>query len=108
MPDTEIRQIISWLRRCHGLALRRLRERTGLTQEDLAARLGLTRQAVQQWEAGEWSPGFARERRIAEVLGLTAAEVALAGRPGNDIEDGTDPEEVLRLIGLPEPKKEEV
>ncbi len=43
-PDREIRAINRWLRRCHGLALRALRLRVGLTQPQVAEALGCHRQ----------------------------------------------------------------
>jgi transcriptional regulator with XRE-family HTH domain len=42
-----------------GLLLRH-RGRTGLTQRDLAARLGTTRRAVQDWESGAYCPSAER------------------------------------------------
>jgi transcriptional regulator with XRE-family HTH domain len=44
-------------RRLPGPAARRqLRERAGLSQQDVAAALGVTREAVAQWESGRRSP----------------------------------------------------
>ncbi len=35
--------------------LKNLREKNNLTQEQLAERVQVTRQAVSRWETGEWS-----------------------------------------------------
>ena len=43
-------------------------ERGGMTQEDLAKRIGMTRQTVAAIEAGKYSPSLEAAFRIAEVL----------------------------------------
>lgn len=45
--------------------------------EELADRLGVTWQAVQQWENGGTEPRRKRVEQIAAVLGVTEAEIAL-------------------------------
>lgn len=54
--------------------LRRLRESLGMTQSDVAQRLGLERSALQQIEAEEALPSD--PRRMAAIYGVTAAELA--------------------------------
>ena len=44
------------------------REQLGLTQEDIARHFGITRNAVQQWEAGKTAPRGGRLRGLAGVL----------------------------------------
>jgi transcriptional regulator with XRE-family HTH domain len=75
-------------RRRHN-AMRWLRRHKGLTQKGLAARLGVTYQAVQKWEnetraiRRRWLPGMARaldmpidelERRLEEAGLLSSQE----------------------------------
>src|SRR5438270_7951245 len=63
----------------HGLLLRH-RGRTGLSQRDLAARLGAGRRTVQDWEAGVNHPSAERLRALIQVLlkagGLTVGREA--------------------------------
>lgn len=51
-----------------GETLAGLRKARGLTQEELAARLYVTRQAVSRWERGEVVPGIDMVKLIANVL----------------------------------------
>lgn len=46
------------------------RDRKGLTQEDLARALGVTRNTVSQWESGETAPKRMRQILVAKVLGI--------------------------------------
>src|SRR5438874_9703465 len=50
-----------------GLLLRH-RGRTGLTQRDLAARLGTTRRSIQDWESGAYYPSAERLQELILVL----------------------------------------
>ena len=51
------------------------RRRAGLSQEQLAEKLGVSRQAVSKWEPGEASPEVSKLRPLAEALGVTADEL---------------------------------
>ncbi len=55
-----IAQNISSLRRC-----------AQLTQEELANRLGVSRQSVAKWESGESVPDLGNASALARVLGVT-------------------------------------
>ena len=48
--------------------LPKLRRERGLTQEDLARKLFITRQAVSRWETGETTPGIDMTKLIAVTL----------------------------------------
>ena len=57
--------------------LRRLRRRTGLSQEHVARRVGTTRHRLGAWERGQQPPLHA-VRRLAAVYGVPIAQVARA------------------------------
>ena len=68
-------------------AIRRLRfERNEMTQQDLAERVGVTRQTINAIEAGKYSPSLEVAFRIAVALGVRLEEVfsydANASTPG--------------------------
>lgn len=45
-----------------------LRTRNGLTQEELAQRVFVTRQAVSRWESGETTPNVETLKRLSQVF----------------------------------------
>ena len=48
-----------------------LRKMLNMTQEELAEKVGVSRQAVARWEAGETSPDLEKARLLAEALGVS-------------------------------------
>jgi transcriptional regulator with XRE-family HTH domain len=56
--------------------LRRVRQRAGLTQAELAEAVGVTSGAVCRWELGDIRPTSARARRLADVLNVLEASNA--------------------------------
>lgn len=56
--------------------IRRLRfERNEMTQQDLAERVGVTRQTINAIEAGKYSPSLEVAFRIAGALGVRLEDV---------------------------------
>lgn len=64
-----------------GERVHRLRKLRGLTQGELAARLGVSKPTVWAWEQGRARPIEERLEAIAAELGVTAAEL----RPGRTV-----------------------
>jgi putative transcriptional regulator len=59
-----------------GKAVQELRRRSGLTQETLAEKAGLTGRTVSAIETGRANPRWSTIRRIAAGLGVSMPEVA--------------------------------
>ncbi|WP_419807013.1 helix-turn-helix transcriptional regulator [Terriglobus sp.] len=55
--------------------LRELRADRGLTQGDVASRIGVSRQTLNAIEGGKYSPSLEVAFRIAEVLGVALERV---------------------------------
>jgi transcriptional regulator with XRE-family HTH domain len=51
--------------------LAQLRKLHPMTQEDLAGKVGVSRQAIAKWEAGETLPDIEKGRLLAEALGVS-------------------------------------
>lgn len=55
--------------------LRRLREQRGLTKEEAAAELGVSRQSVSQWESGKTFPSTKRLVTLSRLYGVPLEEL---------------------------------
>lgn len=58
-----------------GEKISELRKSKGITQEELAAKLYVTRQAVSRWETGETEPGIDMRKLIAIALDAPVVEL---------------------------------
>lgn len=54
-----------------GQRIKQARESLNWSQTDLAEKLGISPQAVQQWESGATSPRGKRLKNVANLLGVT-------------------------------------
>lgn len=51
--------------------LMQLRKLNNMTQEDIAEKVGVSRQSVAKWEAGETTPDLEKARLLAGVFGVS-------------------------------------
>lgn len=58
-----------------GEHIREQRKARGMSQEMVAGRLGVSRQAVAKWESGQSAPSAENLHRLAELLGTTAGSL---------------------------------
>lgn len=58
-----------------GNRIQKFRKEKGLTQEELAVKLGLTSQAVSKWENDASCPDISVLPRLCDLLGVTADEL---------------------------------
>lgn len=58
-----------------GKKIADVRRSMGLTQNDLAMRVGITAQAVSKWEQGKSCPDIAILDEIADALGISLFEL---------------------------------
>ena len=58
-----------------GRIIRKYRKEMGITQEEMAARLGVTTPAVNKWENGNTLPDIGLVAPIARLLGISTDEL---------------------------------
>lgn len=58
-----------------GSSLFHARKRTGLTQEEVAECLGVSRQTIGKWETDETLPDIRQSKRLATLYGTTLDEL---------------------------------
>jgi len=81
------------VRRAFGARLKELRAHAGLTQEDLAERLGKSRETVQKMETGRHAAPLPDLFHLAAVFQITIADLLdIADQPNRD----TDHRRALR------------
>jgi putative transcriptional regulator len=54
-----------------------MRERTGLTQEELAARVGVSRQTIISLEKGKYNPSITLAYSLAKVFSMSIEDLFL-------------------------------
>ncbi|MCQ2742610.1 MAG: helix-turn-helix domain-containing protein [Bacilli bacterium] len=54
-----------------GSKITKLRKRKGYSQEQLAQKMGVSRQSVFKWESGENTPDIDKIKRLTEIFGVT-------------------------------------
>lgn len=62
------------------------RKRAGLSQEQLAEQIGVSRQAVSKWETGEATPELGKLRALALAFGVTADWLMSDGGPDEPLD----------------------
>lgn len=84
------------------------RKRAGLTQQDAAERLTISRQAISRWESGTAKPSIENLMALAKLYGVST-DTLLYGeeeRLGKSAEDAQEPEPVLQEAEEPAPAPE--
>lgn len=63
--------------------LKEMREKAGLTQTEMAKRLGVYQSMVARWELGQGEPGVSLVMLLADALGVSVETLAnrLAAKP---------------------------
>lgn len=81
-----------------GNSLFHARKKSGLSQEEVAEKLGISRQTVSKWETGETLPDIRQSKRLALLYHLTLDEL---------IDFDLDVQEIEQAIARSDEKREE-
>lgn len=79
------------------------RKKAGLSQEALAERIGVSRQAISKWETGEASPEVGKLLLLARAFGVTADWLLSEEEPVPETPPQPEPQPEPRAETLPEP-----
>lgn len=63
-----------------------IRKEKGITQEDFAKKLGVSRQTISSLETGKYNPSIMLAYNIANYFGMAIEEVFIFNDGGNDNE----------------------
>lgn len=80
-----------------GTIVAELRKAKGMTQADLAQKMGITDKAVSKWERDLSYPDIASIPRLAEILGVSVDELMSAEKAGSN-KRLSDMEDIISLI----------
>ncbi len=79
------------------------RKAAKLSQEELAARVGVPRQAVSKWELGDATPEVAKLLALAKAFGVTTDELLSGDEPAGAKEQAPPPREEPPVYTVPAP-----
>ena len=65
-----------------GKKIMDLRKKNGLSQEELAEKVGVARQTISKWELGETSPDLKQAKELSKIFNASLDELV-----NNDIKD---------------------
>lgn len=66
------------------------RKKSGLSQEETAEKLGVSRQTISKWELGETLPDIQQSKRLAGLYGLTLDELVEFDMDVKELQEAID------------------
>ena len=79
-----------------------LRKKSGWSQEELAEKLNVSRQAVSKWEGAQSVPDMGRIIQLSELFGVTTDYLLKDKIENEETTQGADTDSTVRTIGMEE------
>ena len=73
------------------LNIRKIRKRKKISQESIAALIGVTQGAVSQWESGNTMPTAQNIIDLARILGCTTDDILITDKEDNNNDNQAKP-----------------
>lgn len=73
-----------------GINLSKARKKSGLSQEDVAAKLGVSRQTISKWELDETLPDICQAKKLAGLYHMTLDELIDLDPDVQEIQEAID------------------
>ena len=70
-----------------GKNIKSLREKKGLSKEELGRRVGVSGVTIGYWESGKTAPRMGKVEHIAEILGVTVDELLFVDPNMNEVDN---------------------
>lgn len=84
-----------------GARIKAARKAAGMTQAELASRLGIPYQSIGQWENDLRNPKYESLQKIASALGVSVADL-LDVKPAHAVDPDEAPEDKEKRLGMRE------
>ena len=81
-----------------GNNIMKLRKKEGLSQEELAEKIGVARQTISKWELGETSPDLKQSKELSKIFNVSLDELALNDIKSVLVEKTSNTEKLAGLI----------
>lgn len=81
-----------------GNKILELRKNIGLSQEELAEKVGVSRQTISKWELGETSPDIAQAKKLSKIFNISIDELVNNDKKDIIIEKVSNTEKLAGLI----------
>lgn len=81
-----------------GKKIMELRKKKGLSQEELAEKVGVARQTISKWELGETSPDLKQAKELSEIFNVSLDELVSNDIKNILIEKTSNTEKLAGLI----------
>ena len=72
-----------------GKKIMELRKKNGLSQEELAEKVGVARQTISKWELGETSPDLKQSKELSKIFNVSLDYICCIKDEVAIVEEGT-------------------